>query len=125
MFILLVFQVTTVAQYRSDRHQPIVERTFRIIGRIGQSLNLAIERFVTVCETIADESPHFKKDMFDLCKSARTDGMYGFYINVLLGMSNISTVNFFIFFFGRFLLILGWALNSNSWIIRKSVRYHV
>lgn len=70
----LCVQVTTVAQYRMDRAQPTVERTFRIIGRIGQSLNLAIERFATVCEMLADDSPHFKKDMFDNCKEARAEG---------------------------------------------------
>ncbi|XP_031632491.1 alpha-catulin isoform X2 [Contarinia nasturtii] len=69
-------QVSTVAQHRSERQHSAVaaaaaERTLRVIDRIGQSVNLAVERFVTVGETIADDSDQIKKDMFDACKDAR------------------------------------------------------
>lgn len=37
-------------------------------------MNLAVERFVTVGETIADDNPEIKQDMYDACKEARTAG---------------------------------------------------
>ena len=50
------------------------ERTLRAIGRVGQGVNLAVERFVTVGETIADDNPDIKQDMYDACKEARAAG---------------------------------------------------
>uniref|UniRef100_A0A1B0DA92 Alpha-catulin n=1 Tax=Phlebotomus papatasi TaxID=29031 RepID=A0A1B0DA92_PHLPP len=50
------------------------ERTLRAIGRVGQAVNLAVERFVTVGETIADDNPEIKQDMYDACKEARAAG---------------------------------------------------
>lgn len=37
-----------------------------------------MERFVTVGETIADDNPEIKQDMYDACKEARTAGLYHF-----------------------------------------------
>lgn len=69
-------QVSTVAHHRSERQHSAaaVERTLRVIDRIGQSVNLAVERFVTVGETIADDNPEIKQDMYDACKEARSAG---------------------------------------------------
>lgn len=63
-----------MTQHRSDRQPTTAERTLRVIGRIGQSVNLAVERFVTVGETIADDNPEIKQDMYEACKEARTAG---------------------------------------------------
>jgi hypothetical protein len=41
---------------------------------VGQAVNLAVERFVTVGETIADDNPDIKQDMYDACKEARAAG---------------------------------------------------
>lgn len=41
---------------------------------MGQAVNLAVERFVTVGETIADDNPDIKQDMYDACKEARAAG---------------------------------------------------
>ncbi|XP_055312138.1 alpha-catulin [Sitodiplosis mosellana] len=75
-------QISTVAQHRSERQHSAAaaaaaaaERTLRVIDRIGQSVNLAVERFVTVGETIADDNPEIKQDMYDACKEARTAGL--------------------------------------------------
>lgn len=66
-------------QHRSERpHSLSTERTLRVIGRVGQSVNLAVERFVTVGETIADDNPEIKQDMYDACKEARTAGKIRF-----------------------------------------------
>lgn len=35
---------------------------------------MAVERFVTVGETIADDNPEIKQDMYEACKEARTAG---------------------------------------------------
>jgi hypothetical protein len=37
-------------------------------------VNLAVERFVTVGETIADDNPEIKDDMYEACKEARAAG---------------------------------------------------
>lgn len=49
-------------------------RSVRAVARVGQAVNLAVERFVTVGETIADDNPEIKTDMYDACKEARTAG---------------------------------------------------
>lgn len=63
-----------MAQHRSERQHSSVDRSFRVIDRIGQSVNLAVERFICVGETIADDNPEIKQDMYDACKEARTAG---------------------------------------------------
>ncbi|KAL7017697.1 hypothetical protein ACKWTF_010490 [Chironomus riparius] len=68
-------QISTLVQHRSERsHIGTSERTLRAIGRVGQGVNLAVERFVTVGETIADDNPDIKQDMYDACKEARAAG---------------------------------------------------
>ncbi|XP_055705579.1 alpha-catulin isoform X1 [Phlebotomus papatasi] len=68
-------QVSTLVQHRSERSPSVnSERTLRAIGRVGQAVNLAVERFVTVGETIADDNPEIKQDMYDACKEARAAG---------------------------------------------------
>lgn len=37
---------------------------------------MAIERFVTVGETIADDNPEIKNDMYQACKDARSAGTF-------------------------------------------------
>ncbi|XP_070490904.1 alpha-catulin isoform X2 [Chironomus tepperi] len=71
----LIKQISTLVQHRSERsHIGTSERTLRAIGRVGQGVNLAVERFVTVGETIADDNPDIKQDMYDACKEARAAG---------------------------------------------------
>lgn len=50
------------------------EKALRAIGRVGQSVNLAMERFVAVADKIGDDNPDIKKDMYEACKEARTAG---------------------------------------------------
>ena len=42
--------------------------------RVGQAVNLAVERFVTVGESIAEENPEIRHDMCDACKEAKIAG---------------------------------------------------
>lgn len=48
--------------------------TSRAVGRVGQAVNVAVDRFVTVGETIADDNPEIKVDMYEACKEARAAG---------------------------------------------------
>lgn len=73
----LYLQISTLIQHRSERPHATSERTLRAIGRVGQAVNLAVERFVTVGETIADDNPDIKQDMYDACKEARAAGENG------------------------------------------------
>nr|CAH7751736.1 unnamed protein product [Callosobruchus chinensis] len=43
-------------------------------ARVGQAVNLAVERFVTVGETIADDHPEVRQGMYEACKEARQAG---------------------------------------------------
>lgn len=43
-------------------------------ARVGQAVNLAVERFVSVGEAIADDNIEIKLDMYDACRSARAAG---------------------------------------------------
>lgn len=42
------------------------ERNLRAVARVGQAVNLAVERFVTVGETIGDDNAEIKLDMFEV-----------------------------------------------------------
>lgn len=97
-FSLLYLQISTLIQHRSERPHvtsATSERTLRAIGRVGQAVNLAVERFVTVGETIADDNPDIKQDMYDACKEARAAGEQKTFIksqphyNVILGCVQI------------------------------------
>ncbi|XP_050460236.1 alpha-catulin isoform X5 [Cataglyphis hispanica] len=68
----LVKQISTLI---SHRERPLCsDRSLRAVARVGQAVNLAVERFVTVGETIADDNPEIKQDMYEACKEARIAG---------------------------------------------------
>ncbi|KAK7872269.1 hypothetical protein R5R35_012118 [Gryllus longicercus] len=70
--IPLVKQISTLVTHRE---RPLCsERSLRAVARVGQAVNLAVERFVTVGETIADDNPEIKTDMYEACKEARAAG---------------------------------------------------
>ena len=50
------------------------EKTLRALVRVGQAVNLAVERFVSVGEAIAEENPEIHDDMSEACKEARLAG---------------------------------------------------
>uniref|UniRef100_A0A182MFR4 Uncharacterized protein n=1 Tax=Anopheles culicifacies TaxID=139723 RepID=A0A182MFR4_9DIPT len=72
--------ISTLVQHRSEQQHHTSEQKMRAIGRVGQAVNLAVERFVTVGETIADDNPEIKQDMYDACKEARAAGYPGIII---------------------------------------------
>ncbi|XP_014476482.1 PREDICTED: alpha-catulin isoform X2 [Dinoponera quadriceps] len=65
-------QISTLV---SHRERPLCsDRSLRAVARVGQAVNLAVERFVTVGETIADDNPEIKQEMYEACKEARVAG---------------------------------------------------
>jgi hypothetical protein len=74
--LFLLPKISTLVQHRSERPHITAtsERSLRAIGRVGQAVNLAVERFVTVGEAIADDNHDIKQDMYDACKEARAAG---------------------------------------------------
>ncbi|KAL7302462.1 hypothetical protein TKK_0005110 [Trichogramma kaykai] len=65
-----------VSKLMSHRDRPFrCDRNPGVLARVGQGVNLAVERFVTVAETIADDNPDVKQDMYEACKEARVAGM--------------------------------------------------
>lgn len=49
------------------------------VARVGQAVNVAVERFVTVGETIADDYPEVRQGMYEACKEARQAGKQLFF----------------------------------------------
>lgn len=48
------------------------------VARVGQAVNMAVDRFVTVGETIADDYVEVRQGMYEACKEARQAGEYPF-----------------------------------------------
>ena len=68
----LLLQITTLV---NAKEKPIKsERTLRALVRVGQAVNLAVERFVSVGESIAEENLEIQHDMCEACKEARAAG---------------------------------------------------
>jgi hypothetical protein len=79
-FVLILFcgtrQITTLV---SAPERPMkAERSRRALGRVGRAVQSAVERFVLVGETIADDNPDIKLDMYEACREARNAGNYNF-----------------------------------------------
>ncbi|XP_071044546.1 alpha-catulin isoform X2 [Parasteatoda tepidariorum] len=70
--IPLVTQITTLVH---AKEKPIKsEKTLRAIVHVGQAVNFAVQKFVSVGEAIADDNHEIKSDMYEACKDARTSG---------------------------------------------------
>ncbi|GIX71943.1 alpha-catulin [Caerostris darwini] len=68
----LVNQITTLV---NAKEKPIKsEKTLRAIVHVGQAVNFAVQKFVSVGEAIADDNCEIKSDMYEACKDARTAG---------------------------------------------------
>jgi len=69
-----VVQITTLV---NAKEKPIrSERTLSALLRVGQAVNLAVERFVGVGEAIARDNPEIQREMTDACRDARNAGTY-------------------------------------------------
>lgn len=52
----------------------VTEKTTQALVRVGQAVCLAVERFVSVGQTIATENPEISADMCQACAEARNAG---------------------------------------------------
>lgn len=52
------------------------ERNASALMRVGEAVNIAVERFVNVGERIAYENPSIKLEMLDACRHAKNAGIY-------------------------------------------------
>jgi len=72
-----IFQISTLINHHNECTSGLSvssARALRAVGRVGQAVNLAVDRFVTVGETIADDNPEIRDDMYESCKEARSAG---------------------------------------------------
>ncbi|GMT28147.1 hypothetical protein PFISCL1PPCAC_19444, partial [Pristionchus fissidentatus] len=81
----LVSQITTLINCKENLMgaKGRSEKAIRAALRVGTAVESAIERFVAVGETIADENPDVQPEMYDACHEARLAGA---------SMSNLSSV---------------------------------
>ncbi|XP_056270737.1 alpha-catulin [Pseudoliparis swirei] len=70
--IPLVSQITTLINHKDKPKKS--ERTQAAIHRVGQAVNVAVGRFVTVGEAIATENQELKDEMGQACFEARRAG---------------------------------------------------
>jgi len=79
-------QITTLV---NAKEKPIhSERTLTALVRVGQAVNLAVERFVAVGEAIARDNPEIQREMCDACRDARTAGICCVILYVVGGLVN-------------------------------------
>ncbi|XP_045118374.1 alpha-catulin-like isoform X3 [Portunus trituberculatus] len=71
----LVTEISTLVSSPGERGGAGCDKTARALQRVGQAVNVAVDRFVTVGETIADDNPEIKVDMYEACKEARAAGL--------------------------------------------------
>lgn len=60
---------------QSARSSLCSDRAAQALMKVGESLHVAVERFVSVGEKIAYENQMIKTDMLDACKQARVAGL--------------------------------------------------
>src|SRR6218665_314820 len=67
-------QITTLV---NAKEKPIrSERALSALVRVGQAVNMAVERFVKVGEAIARENSEIQHEMYEACQEAKIAGKY-------------------------------------------------
>ncbi|RNA27100.1 alpha-catulin-like isoform X2 [Brachionus plicatilis] len=77
----LVSQITTLINFKDNLKRisqngtnSCSERTAKALCKVGETVNLAIERFVSVGESIAYENESIRYEMLEACREARVAG---------------------------------------------------
>ncbi|CAF1240152.1 unnamed protein product [Adineta ricciae] len=72
----LVTQISTLVNFKEKPRSLSTtnEKTLNAINRVGEAVHMAVERFVSVGESIGNENPEIKSDLIDACREARTAG---------------------------------------------------
>jgi hypothetical protein len=87
--MIVSLQITTLV---SAPDRPLkAERSRRALGRVGRAVQAAVERFVLVGETIADDNSEIKLDMYEACREARQAGLLNLKIQYLREIFEIIT----------------------------------
>jgi hypothetical protein len=64
-----------MASTSSSSAQLFSEKTANALIKVGESVSMAVSRFVSVGEAIAYENPSIRLDMIDACREARNAGL--------------------------------------------------
>ena len=75
----LVTQISTLVNFKErprSLSSTINEKTLHAINRVGDAVHMAVERFVSVGESIANENAEIRSDLIDACKEARLAGSF-------------------------------------------------
>lgn len=70
--------------YLTHIWRAIIKHIYNIDFKIGSAVEAAVERFVVVGETIADENPDIQPEMYDACQEARSAGRFTFLSKIFL-----------------------------------------
>ncbi|CAF0783629.1 unnamed protein product [Rotaria sordida] len=72
----LVTQISTLVNFKDKPRcsSTTNEKTLNAINRVGEAVHMAVERFVSVGESIGNENPEIKSDLIDTCREARIAG---------------------------------------------------
>lgn len=74
----LVTQISALVNFKESivtGGRPKSERALRAALKIGSAVEIAVERFVVVGESIADENPEIQPEMYNACEEARIAGL--------------------------------------------------
>lgn len=74
LYFYFSFQITTLVNHKEKAK--FTEKTSRSLIRVGQGVALAVEKFVSVGQTIATENLEISEDMCEACEEARMAGKY-------------------------------------------------
>lgn len=70
--VVFHLQITTLV---NAKEKPIrSERALSALVRVGQAVNMAVERFVKVGEAIARENSEIQHEMYEACQEAKIAG---------------------------------------------------
>jgi hypothetical protein len=67
-------QITTLVNHKE---KPIKsEKTLQALAQVGHAVNMAVQRFVDIGESIAEENGDIRRDMSEACQEARVAGKW-------------------------------------------------
>lgn len=70
----LVTQISTLVNFKEKPRSTNNEKSLQAINRVGEAVHMAVERFVSVGESIASENVEIKTDLIEACREARNSG---------------------------------------------------
>jgi hypothetical protein len=75
-FLIFILKITSLVNFKDSlKLLQCTEKALNALIRVGETVNLAVERFVLVGETIANENIEIRNDMLQACLEARQSGV--------------------------------------------------